>query len=209
MQTQFIKLTGDAKAIVETLKNHRGQNMRAVWRRAAKVRAGIAAEVIKQTETAIRAGIDYANLGIVKEGIETGERGEVQPLPWGNWGEFPFIILHTPKGATEVCEYLRLYPSSNGDACPRVSFTVDGKEASADQVWPLVTAGEVSIRSISFPVWLENLSPKRAKELRAEFAKTELADENEFFRAEFARLQAEDSRPDCFTIKRDDLISLG
>lgn len=58
----------------------------------------------KITEGVFRTGIKYENLGAVKEAIESGERGEVQPLPWGKWVEYPNKIEH--KGVT----YVRLYP---------------------------------------------------------------------------------------------------
>jgi len=72
----------------------------------------------KITEGVFRAGINFANLMSVKEGIENGERGEVQPLPWGRWTNFPYLIEH--KGQT----YVRLYPAVNGKV--NVQYFVDG-----------------------------------------------------------------------------------
>lgn len=57
----------------------------------------------KRCKAVARAGVNFANLKIVKEGIENGERGEVQSLPWGEWETFPFTISH--NGA----RYVRLY----------------------------------------------------------------------------------------------------
>lgn len=48
----------------------------------------------KVTEGVVTTGVDFANLAKVQEGIANGERGEVQPLPWGEWVEFPYIITH-------------------------------------------------------------------------------------------------------------------
>jgi hypothetical protein len=61
-------------------------------------------KLVKRTNGLFRSGIQFKNLGAVKEGIAAGERGEVQPLPWGQWVEYPYIIEH--KGTF----YIRLYP---------------------------------------------------------------------------------------------------
>ena len=61
-------------------------------------------KLVKRTSGIFRSGIQYKNLGAVKEAIEAGERGEVQPLPWGQWVQYPYIIEH--KGTY----YVRLYP---------------------------------------------------------------------------------------------------
>lgn len=139
---QRIPLTGDARAIVETLKNMRGQNISIAWRRKMKTRANCPFVCEKQTEVAIRTGIDYSNLATVKQGIESGERGEVQSLPWGEWAVFPFIIKHTPKGQTEIVEYVRLYPNSNKETIPQVQFFLNGVECSKNDVSPYCLASE-------------------------------------------------------------------
>jgi hypothetical protein len=63
----------------------------------------------KQTTAVCRVGIDYANLKSVKDAIAAGERGDVEPLPWGTWQDFPYTIEH--KGNM----YVRLYPKREGD----------------------------------------------------------------------------------------------
>jgi hypothetical protein len=73
----------------------------------------------KETTGVFRAGINFANLKSVREGIENNERGEVQPLPWGNWVRFPYLIEH--NGAN----YLRLYPAVNGKVT--VKYLVNGQ----------------------------------------------------------------------------------
>lgn len=92
---------------LELLKENKGRNLKATWRRNAKVRKGIAAWIEKETSATIRTGINFANLSSVKEGIANEERGQVQALQWGTWSDFPFIIEH--KGN----DYLRLYPASS------------------------------------------------------------------------------------------------
>lgn len=124
---------------LDLLKENRGRNLRATWRRNAKVRKGVTALIEKETIAAVRTGINFANLSSVKEGIAKEERQEVQPLQWGQWKEFPFVIEH--KGN----DYLRLYPASSvpfvyedGKAVctqaeesiqrPKVKWFLDGRE---------------------------------------------------------------------------------
>jgi len=71
-----------------------------------------------------RAGIEFRNLKAVKDAIESGERGEIQPLRWGKWKQYPYIIEHKGK------EYVRLYPATNSDSGISVTYKVDGKEVS-------------------------------------------------------------------------------
>jgi len=78
----------------------------------------------KRVRMVARAGVDFANLSAVKEGIESGERGEVQPLAWGDWFAFPYVISH--KGGY----YFRLYPVAGSK--PTVIYSVDGEEVSRE-----------------------------------------------------------------------------
>lgn len=96
----------NANQIVDSLINRKGRNVRVTWRRPLKTYKGVDILLEKETTVFVRAGIDYANLSNVKNEIAIGQRGEVEPLPWGTWETFPFIIEH--KGA----KYVRLYPAS-------------------------------------------------------------------------------------------------
>jgi hypothetical protein len=69
-----------------------------------------------------RAGIDFANLGSVKQGIESGERNEVQELPWGTWLQFPYTITHNEE------TYIRLYPTNNCKL--NVTYLLNGVETT-------------------------------------------------------------------------------
>ena len=80
--------------------------------------------LVKQTTGVFRAGINFANLKSVKDGIANGERGEVQPLPWGEWVKFPYLISH--KGES----YIRLYPAVNGKVI--VTYLVNGSPVDKD-----------------------------------------------------------------------------
>jgi hypothetical protein len=132
-------MTGDAKAIVAYLSEHKGQHVPITWRREMKTRKGTTEKVEKLTRAYVRAGIDYANLASVKEGIESGERGEVQPLPaWQEWAQFPFILRHKENGT----EYVRLYPAKFDNLKPHVEYYVNGALVNEETVKPLCLASE-------------------------------------------------------------------
>jgi hypothetical protein len=73
----------------------------------------------KFTTGVFRAGINFANLGSVKDAIANGERGAVQPLPWGEWQQFPYVIKHKESF------YLRLYPAKNAKV--ETTYLVNGQ----------------------------------------------------------------------------------
>ena len=79
----------------------------------------------KTTTGVFRSGINFANLTSVKEGIANNERGEVQPLAWGSWEKFPFVIAH--KGE----RFLRL-TTVKGVKSKSV-FKVNGIEVGRDE----------------------------------------------------------------------------
>ena len=87
----------------------------------------------KKTSMTVRAGIDYANLATVREGIENGQRGEVKPLPWGEWERFPYTITH--KGN----RYVRLYPLQGK---VKTTFFVDGSPVSREYFSGFLTPSE-------------------------------------------------------------------
>jgi hypothetical protein len=79
----------------------------------------------KVTTGVFRAGINFANISSVKDGIASNERGEVQPLAWGEWVNFPFVIAH--KGEN----FLRLTVASG--KVMSVTFSVNGVEVSREE----------------------------------------------------------------------------
>lgn len=130
-----------SKAIVATLQSRKGQHVEIVWRREAKTRKGTAFVIEKRTRAFVRAGINYANLASVKQGIEAGTRDEVQPLPdWQEWAEFPFILRHKGNGT----EYVRLYPASfdNLAHATKVEWLMDGVVTDYASVEPYLLASE-------------------------------------------------------------------
>jgi hypothetical protein len=116
-----------AENIQENIENAKGFYVKAVWKSDVKPKASLKAhKLVKITSAVCRAGVDYANLTSVKEGIASGERGEVQSLPWGEWYKFPTVITH--KGAF----YYRLYPTKNKEQRPNSKFFVDGKQVDKE-----------------------------------------------------------------------------
>lgn len=122
--------------IVDALKAHKGQHVPAIWQRTAKVFADCPLVIVKRTTAYVRAGIDYSNLALVREGIENGTRGPVQSLKWGTWAQFPFIIAHKAK------EYVRLYPAVFANLTPTVEWFIDGRPATYADVEPYLLASE-------------------------------------------------------------------
>lgn len=72
---------------------------------SASKKAGITLR--KHTKMVVRTGVNFANLSSVKEGIASGERGEVGELPWGEWIAFPYAIVNKGK------EYFRFTLGAN------------------------------------------------------------------------------------------------
>lgn len=132
-------VTSDAKAVLSALFEHKGQNVFVTWERDCDTYKGTKEKVTKRTKALVRSGIDYANLGSVKSGIETGERGEVQPLPsWQEWACAPYILRHKGNGT----EYVRLFPGSFKNVAPVVEYFIDGNAATKADVAPLLMASE-------------------------------------------------------------------
>ena len=132
-----------AQQITQKILNSKGQFVKAFWKSEPKPSAAFKqVKLEKITEGVVRAGIDYANLSSVQQGIASGERGEVQSLPWGEWKKnsdgtdcFPYIIEH--KGT----DYIRLYPSIHR---PHSTFFVDGSEVDKNTFAGYLTPSEAT-----------------------------------------------------------------
>ena len=136
MTTKTQSLT--AEQILERILNAKGQFVKAVWKSnptpaAAHKKAGIVLE--KHTSAVCRAGINFANLSSVQQGIEEGTRGEVQELPWGQWKVFPYIIEH------KEAEYIRLYPTDS--KCETLYF-VNGVEVDRNAFSAYLTPSDAA-----------------------------------------------------------------
>jgi hypothetical protein len=103
----------------------KGQFASVTFKSNPKPAAAFKGVVLEKIVTNVfRAGVDFANLASVKEGIASNERGEVQPLAWGSWVNFPFVIEH--KGE----RFLRL--TSAGKKA-FVVFKVNGVTVGKDE----------------------------------------------------------------------------
>lgn len=136
----------NAQDIVNKLKAHKGQHTLAIWQRPCKALKSFDGNIIKTTQTHVRAGIDYSNLSSVKNAIASGARDEVEPLPWGKWKEFPFIIEH--KGI----DYLRLYPASFDNLTPKVIYTLNGIPTEYAEIEQYLLASEKQKKDEEKPV---------------------------------------------------------
>lgn len=126
----------NAKDIIQALTGHNGQHLPVTWARPLKTRKGVENSVVKRTRAYCRAGINFANLATVKEGIANGERGLVQSLPWGQWLQYPYIIGHNGN------DYVRLYPASFDNLRPAVEYYIDGQPATKETAQALCLASE-------------------------------------------------------------------
>jgi hypothetical protein len=98
----------------------KGQFVKVVFATEKRPKAAHKGAVLRKHTTGVfRAGIDFSKLKSVQDGIANGERGDVQPLPWGEWERFPYLISHKEE------RYLRLYPAVNGKVT--TTYTVNGQ----------------------------------------------------------------------------------
>ena len=121
--TTTLPISPAAQALIDAVKACKGQFINAAFTSTVKpAAANKHLTLTKETVGVFRSGIDYAQLASVKEGIASGERGEVESLPWGQWALFPWIIVH------KETEYIRLYPVAGN--IPAVTYFVDGTEVA-------------------------------------------------------------------------------
>ncbi len=133
-ESSIIKVDDDKWGILKYVLTRKGQFTRAAWCRTAKTRKG-SPEVKKMTISTVRAGVDYNALTAVEALRANGDLpSEPQPLPWGSWLFFPFIIVH--KGVL----YLRLYPSTNANT--EIQFFLEEKEVPYEKVEDYLLASE-------------------------------------------------------------------
>jgi hypothetical protein len=134
----------NSEEVLNYIKTRKGQFSRAAWCRQCGVRKG-APEVKKMTITTVRAGIDYNALSAVEAMRASGELpAEPQPLPWGEWESFPWVITHKDK------KYLRLYPTPNANTVSH--YFIDGEERSYSDVEQYLLASEKRTDSDGTPL---------------------------------------------------------
>ena len=145
----------NAVEVMQALQGKSGQFTRISYQRPCKTRKGVSSLVAKRVVCVVRSGIDYSKLKPVQTAIANGERGQVEPLPWGQWRVFPYIIDHNGK------EYVRLYHSPNATQKPSVEWTINGKPATLEQVTPLVPKSELppDEQPMCFTITAEHILP--------------------------------------------------
>ena len=90
--------------LVEMLNDKRGQGLNVRLVSTVPCLKAHAANIVQKfTEMTVISGVSFENRKDIKDAIAAGERGEIQPLAWGTWKQFPFVIEHKGK------DYLRLY----------------------------------------------------------------------------------------------------
>lgn len=139
---------------MEKFFSTRGQFVSAEWvseKKPAAKHKGVKLE--KHCSGVFRAGINFSNLGYVIDGIRDGERGEVQPLPWGQWKQFPYVIEH--KGS----DYIRLYP-------PAKTLTQEDGTTKRVSDWSaarMTVEYKVDGKTVDKATFLSYLTPSDAK----------------------------------------------
>jgi hypothetical protein len=135
MENETLQVPSGLSGVAERFFNCKGQFINATFVSEAKPKAAFKeVKLTKRTEGVFRAGIDYANLKPVLEGIADGTRGEVGSLPWGVWEHFPYTITHNGN------RYIRLYPTENCHL--KVQYFADGVEISKETFKSYLTASD-------------------------------------------------------------------
>jgi hypothetical protein len=154
-----------ATEILNRVQNHKGQILPVVINSTVKtLKAFRGVNIVKRTHMFVTAGTEFANRKDVRDAIDAGLRGEVQPLPWGSWVQYPFIIGHTPKSTGMFTEYVRLYPPTEAQlahfnlSC-KVEFFMDGQQIDRETAIQYcgAEAKENEVKSECFSVAVNNV----------------------------------------------------
>ena len=112
--------------VINAFLSASGQFASVTFKSNPKPAAEFKGVVLEKVTTGVfRSGVNFANLGSTKAEFASGERTEVQPLAWGEWVQFPFVIAH--KGE----RFLRL-TTVNG-AKSKSKFFVNGTEVARNE----------------------------------------------------------------------------
>jgi hypothetical protein len=130
-----------ANDIFNKIMSSKGRFVKVRYRSNPKPKAehkGVDLEKI--TTTIIQSGVEFKNLKVVKEAIQSGERGEVGELPWGQFLEdfYPYIITHKDT------LYLRMTPSQTGNHKGHTDYFVDSKQVTKEEFSKFLTNSEAS-----------------------------------------------------------------
>lgn len=142
---------------IKTLRNKiklvkKGTFSTMIWERPLKTKKAFAEDVItKRTAAVVRTGINYNNMTSTQEKRASGVLPETpQPLPWGEWEVYPYIIQH--KGT----RYLRAYLAKNK---PTVQYFCNGVEVDKEAIESKCLKSEFKVKddNQTFVVKVENI----------------------------------------------------
>ena len=109
--------------IIKALLNAKGRFVKAGWKsNPTPSKRFKDVHLEKRTVAIVRSGVGYKNLKVIRDAIEAGERGPVQPLPYGKWVRYPYILVH------EGVKYIRMTRSTEHVKFRVTKYYVDGKE---------------------------------------------------------------------------------
>lgn len=112
--------------VIEAFLSSAGQFASVTFKSNPKPAAAFKGVVLEKVTTGVfRSGVNFANLASTKAEFASGERTEVQPLAWGEWAQFPFVIAH--KGE----RFLRLTTVKGKKS--QSTFKVNGVEVTRDE----------------------------------------------------------------------------
>ena len=146
--------------ILSLVSNLSGKHIPVSFKTEAKPAAAFkGVKLEKHTEGTYRVGINFENLKGVREGIESGERGEVQAPKGKKWVMFPFHL----QNLAETTDYLRLYyPTGGFIQRPAVTYYVDGKPVEREEYASYLTPSDAKPKDRDpnldcFDVKMENI----------------------------------------------------
>jgi len=131
--------------IINKILNSKGNFVRAAWRSNTEPAAKFKdISIEKRTSAIVRAGINFANL-------QKSKGRETEPLPYGEWFKFPYVIKHNNT------MYLRLYSTESEQ---EETYFVDGKEVDKETFRSYLTpsaAKKLDEEKDCFNIKLENV----------------------------------------------------
>lgn len=131
--------------ILNKFLSRKGQICSLEIEKTLKLRKGISGRLIKREKTQARAGVNYSNIGEVKD---SGR--EVSKLPYGEWEIFPHTIIH--NGGRQY----RFRSMQN--AKKEIEYYLNGARITEDQARELALASQFNEnKPIVFNVKEENI----------------------------------------------------
>jgi hypothetical protein len=112
----------------------------------------------KITSGVVRVGAEYRNLAPVKEAIENGERGEIQPPKGKVWETYPYVL----RGIKDPSQrYLQVAGNTGGMIQrPRSEYFVDGVPTSKESFESMLRPSDRSgygTPPLTWTIKLENI----------------------------------------------------